>query len=143
MSIKILIQNKLHELAKAGEYYAVSYDDDEMAIVDTTSRIQPEGVFVNEVSARFAAASKFRRDDRRENTSWLWRVELEFRCEVTVEFFERAMMHEPVIIPFGGQGQEQQVILDLDRSEYAHPPRRDHLTGSKIGITFEAHLHRE
>lgn len=136
---RIRIQNKLIEEAKAGPFYAVSYDaTTRVASADPNTVIAPSSAVANEISAQFGEGQNHRTFQiDREN--WLFQLKVGFDQEVVLEGFENRMLTPVKLARDTANQLDQQATLVLVAVDYQHPTQQAN-NGTFAVYTFAARL---
>lgn len=97
-----------------------------------TALIQPQ------VSG-FGLPEANRRTERQIRASWVWRVDLRFDRNVSVEEFEEALLVAPVHVERDPlNGLPDRVTIELNEAAYEHPPEGQPASGLRVILTFTA-----
>lgn len=138
---RIRIQRKIITLVKEGEFYRVTYDRNtglpEDIVREESRRVSPTSVLVNEIASQFTVDEEYGRDYRLKRSQWVFEVLVEFSREVTMEFWEEAMLDLPILEADEEHGLPQ-VMLVLKRNGVIHPVQQNASTGTLAKVVLEA-----
>ena len=135
------IQQRLHQEATTGPYYAVATDPDtKLQTVDGATAIVPRSVIVGEQGSSFGEPIRNRRTPRLERRSWRWAVVCMFTQDVTAEATAKRLIATNILLPRDTVNDLEQVTLKLLDADLFHPPQQNPSSGTQVTLTFEAEL---
>lgn len=133
------VHNAIMAAVCTGPFYEVKYSDKgDMALGKET---KAKSAYANEKNGAWGD-SLHRRTMNRDREDWEWSLVLEFLCEVDASLFEQAItqtvLRLPPLPPSQGQIALRSVRIELQSTEYQHPPRSGPTKGTKINYTLVA-----
>ena len=135
------IQQRLHQEASTGPYYAIATDPNtKLQTVDGATAITPASVIVGELHSAFGTPIRNRRTPRLERRSWRWAVVAQFNQDVTAEAAEKRLIAANILLPRDTTNDLEQVTLKLLDADPFHPPQQSPSSGTQVKFTFEAEL---
>lgn len=139
MSQRLRIQDALVSLVLGTDWPVVSYDEDgRPSGLDMAEKEQPQTpILCNEISSSFDLDEQNLRGDFQRRTSWIFSLKIKFDREVLLEYFENAMMANPLYLgPDLSRGLSS-VTLRLIGTEPTHPVQKGG-PGTSVEFSFEA-----
>lgn len=138
------IQNRLVGLATGFQFPVVSYTPSPtgaVRVTSTTTTVRPAAAIAWAESALFDEAVNHRRtSDRREVLGWIWRLQVQFNTNVSLEEFERTLLTNIPRIDRALPDRELQVDLLLEEAEYQNPVTQQPSQGLRVTYRFTARL---
>ena len=138
---KSKIISAVEEFVKAGAWRKVTYSSRGTRKVDTSRKIEPDTVLVNDVSSSWGEPVRNKRTPNlKERSDWTFELNVDFSSnEIDSEEFEEAF-ELGLVIPADPTLGQRQIIVELIQGEYDHPPRQQAQSGSKMVYTLRALL---
>lgn len=139
------IQNKLVSLASGFSFATLSYRPaavGQQRCTEATKCVMPAAVVAWPESAVFGDPPLHRRtSDRREVIGWIWRLQIQFNNNVSLEEFEASLLTNIPRIPRDpSKGLDRQVDLLLEEAEYQNPVTQQQAQGTRVTFRFTAQL---
>lgn len=145
-SQRIRIQQALIALAKEGNFFPVSYDQDNAPIQvnpSTDQPLAPVSVFCNEVPTTvFEPDPTMGRKLAFHRLTWRFELRCIWDREVTLDTFEQFLADDPPVLAADSDTGLGQVRLTLVRSDPTHPITQQPSSGTSCVFSFEAVLNR-
>lgn len=139
------IQNRLVSLATAFSFATVHYRPSNVGqqrCTDTSKGVKPAAAIAWPEAAVFGDPQRHHRtSDRREVVGWIWKLQVQFNANVSLEEFENSLLeHIPRIPRDPSKGLDRQVDLLLEEAEYQNPVTQQQAQGTRVTYRFTAQL---
>lgn len=139
------IQNKLVSLATAFSFATITYRPSptgQQRCTEATKCAKPAAAVAWPESAVFGDPPRHHRaSDRREVIGWIWKLQVQFNQNVSLEEFEKSLLDNIPRIPRDPtKGLDRQVDLLLEEAEYQNPVTQQQAQGTRVTYRFTAQL---